>query len=138
MKFCLSEIRRIFAINLRNSNLWIMPKLLNFRFPEGRFFKKIVRIPDCKDPQKYFFLFPNGIVGRLLRECIDPTAPFKMYSGGFRAFKPLSFKMHWVGSVRSSLPILMHAGSIAIPKKKEKKLFNFVQSCRKCTCFEQP
>jgi len=34
-KFRLREIRRIFPIKLSTFKLWKMPKLLNFRFPEG-------------------------------------------------------------------------------------------------------
>jgi len=34
VKFSLREIRRIFAIKLRNFELWKMPKSLNLRFPE--------------------------------------------------------------------------------------------------------
>jgi len=31
----LKEIGRIFSIKIRNFQLWKMPKLLNFKFPEG-------------------------------------------------------------------------------------------------------
>jgi len=54
--------------------------------------------------------------GRIFRVgvSIDPTAPYKMYSGSVRS-RQLTFKMPWVGHVRSSLPTLMHVGSIATP-----------------------
>jgi len=35
VKFSLGEIRGIFHIKLGNFKLWKMPKLLNFKFPEG-------------------------------------------------------------------------------------------------------
>ena len=35
VKFGLKVIRRFFTIEIRNIKLWQMPKLLNFRFPEG-------------------------------------------------------------------------------------------------------
>jgi len=35
VKFSLREIQMIFPIKLRNFKQWKMPKLLNFRFPEG-------------------------------------------------------------------------------------------------------
>jgi len=35
IKFGSREIKKIFSIELRNFKLWKMPKLLNFRFPEG-------------------------------------------------------------------------------------------------------
>ena len=38
VKFSLREIRKVFPIKLRNFKLREMPKLLNFRFPEGRYF----------------------------------------------------------------------------------------------------
>ena len=33
--FSLREIQRIFPVELSSFKLWKMPKLLNFRFPEG-------------------------------------------------------------------------------------------------------
>ena len=38
VKFSLREIRRTLPIKLRNFNIWKMPKVLNFRFPEGWYF----------------------------------------------------------------------------------------------------
>jgi len=38
VKFSLRAIKRIFLIKLRNSKLWKMSKLLNFRLSEGRYF----------------------------------------------------------------------------------------------------
>jgi len=64
MKFSLREITGIFSTKIRSFQLSNMPKLLNFRFPEGDIFL-IKTILSCKDPLKYFFfLFPNGITGR--------------------------------------------------------------------------
>ena len=38
VKFSLREIRKVFSIKLRNFQLWKLPKLLDFRFPEEIFF----------------------------------------------------------------------------------------------------
>jgi len=45
-------MKDFFSIKIRNSKLWKMPNLLNFRFPEVFFF---VTILNWKDPLKYFF-----------------------------------------------------------------------------------
>jgi len=49
MKFSLREVGRKFSIELRNFKVWKMPKLLNFRFSEGRYFFLILTILDKKD-----------------------------------------------------------------------------------------
>ena len=66
MKFTVSlrEIGRIFAIKLRNFKLRKMPKYLNFRFPKGDIFFKIVTKLLQRSSEIFFFLFPNGIVRR--------------------------------------------------------------------------
>jgi len=38
VKLSLRGIEKMFSIKIRNFKLWKMPKLFNFRFPEGRYF----------------------------------------------------------------------------------------------------
>ena len=54
MKFNLREIQRIFPIKLRYLKLRKMPKLLNFRFPEGLYFFNFDN-PELKRPSKINF-----------------------------------------------------------------------------------
>jgi len=44
VKFSSRKIERIFLIEIRNFKLWKMPKLLNFRFRDGRYFLKSMTI----------------------------------------------------------------------------------------------
>ena len=66
VKINFREIWGIFAIKLRNFKLTEMPKLLNFRFPEGCYFFNFNSRPtELKRSSKiFFFLFPNGIAER--------------------------------------------------------------------------
>jgi len=57
---------------------------------------------------------------------VDPTAPFKMYLLGLVPFVcHLPFKNHYVGYMRSNIPILMHMlGQYGNILKKEIKKFS--------------
>ena len=64
VKFCLREIERIFFPNkVRNFQLWKMPKLLNFRFLEGRYFLNCDNIELRRSSKIFFFCFRMASLG---------------------------------------------------------------------------
>jgi len=64
LKFSLGDIGRIFAIKICNFKLWKMPKLLNFRFPDG-WYSLNCDNTDLKRSSKIFlFCFRTASLGR--------------------------------------------------------------------------
>ena len=63
VKFSIREIEKIFSTKVRNFKLWEMAKLLNFRFPEGRYFFNCDNIVLRRFSKIFLFCFRTALLG---------------------------------------------------------------------------